>query len=228
MVAMRPSLWVMVIGMAVVVGLLAIAGALGRGAKAAVEEMANPRYTTMPFAELPGWVRRRLSGWRDQFIALGFSELTNYTRRSQRVNYTCVFVSPDGLTLANAWVARSKGLMLWLIAPQFGWAAFKNELLALPRVGLTTLYPGARMIETSPVELLAKSHVAGELEFVIVPPTMPLVEVKERHAVAVRDFATRCVASPLRITSVEQFLDSERAMEARMAEKLRRQIASQS
>jgi len=218
----------MAIGMAVVVGLLALAGALGRGVTAGIEEMANPRFTTMAFAELPAWVRRKLSGWRDQFIALGFTELTSYTRRSPRENYTCVFVSPDGLTLANAWVARSKGLLLWVVGPMLGWSAFRNELLALARVGLTTHFPGARMIETSPVELLAKGHVAGELEFVIVPPTMPLAEINERHAVAAQDFAARCGAAPLRIASVQDFLDSERALVVRMADRLRRQIASHS
>ena len=69
---MSPSLWVMAIGLPVVVGLLALANALGRGATAAVTELGNPRFTTMEFAELPGWVRRRLAGLRDQFIALGF------------------------------------------------------------------------------------------------------------------------------------------------------------
>ena len=182
----------------------------------------------MPFAELPGWVRPKLSGLRDQFIKLGFSELTNYTRQSPSVNYTCVFVSPDGLTLANAWVTRVKGLMFWVGGPMMGWAAFRNELFASPRVGLTTHFPDARLIETSPVALLAKSHVAGELEFVIVPPTMPLAELKERHAVAAQDFAARCSVTPVPITTVQQFLDSERAMVMRMCDRLRRRIASQS
>ena len=83
------------------------------------------------------------------------------------------------------------------------------------------------MIETSPVELLAKGHVAGETEFVIVPSTMPLTEVKERHVVAARDFAARCGADPLAITSVAQFLESERALIVRTADKLRRRLAGQ-
>src|SRR5262245_24628646 len=223
---MSPLMWVLAIGLAVVVGLLALAGALGRQSAAAVTEMENARFTTMDFAELPGWVRRKLGGLRDQFIALGFSELTSYTRHSPRLNYTCVFVSPDGLTLAEAWVARSKGLMLWFVTPLFGWKAFTNELLASARFGFTTRFPDGRMIETSPVELLAKSHVAGELEFVIVPPTMPVAEVKERHAIAAQSFADRCAARPLAINDVEQFLDCERALGIRLAKPLRRQMAA--
>jgi len=222
---MSPLLWVGVIGLVVAVGLLAVAGALGRGVDASVAGMANPRFTTMEFGELPGWVRARLAGLRDQFIALGFSELTNYTRQSPRVNYSCVLVAPDGVTLATAWVARSRGLVLWMAAPVLGWSAFKNELLASPRFGFTTHFPDARQIETSPVEILAKSHVAGELEFVIVPPTMPLAEVKQRHVAAAQAFAARCGAVPLTITNVEQFLDCERALTVRLANKLRREIA---
>ena len=81
------------------------------------------------------------------------------------------------------------------------------------------------MIDTSPVELLARSHVAGETEFVIVPATMPLAEVKERHAVAAQDFAARCEADPLPIISVEQYFDCQRALNARVANKLRRKMA---
>jgi len=220
-----PFLWLTAVVMVVMVGLLALAGALGRAAKGGVDELANPRFTTMDFAELPDWVRRRLTGLRDQFIALGFTELTCYRRHSPRLNYTCLFVSPDGLTLASAWIARARGLMLWLVVPAFGWSAFKNELLALPRFGLTTHFPDARMIETTPTELPAKSHVAGELEFVIVPPTMPLAAIRERHEAAAQEFARRCGAGPVSITTVEQFLASERAMIIRMAERLRRKIA---
>ena len=94
MAAMGPSLWVI----AIVVGLLALAGSLGRSVAAGVAGMANPRFATMPFSDLPAWVRQRLAGLRDQLVALGFSELTTYTRNSPRVNYTCVLVSPDGLS----------------------------------------------------------------------------------------------------------------------------------
>ena len=221
---MSPFLWLTAVVMAAMVGLLSLANALGRAAKAGIDDLANPRFTTMDFAELPDWVRRRLAGLRDQFIALGFTELTCFRRHSPRLNYTCVLVSPDGLTLANVWVARTKGLM-WMAVFAVGLSAFKNDLLALPRFGMTTHFPDVRMVETSPVELLAKSHVAGELEFVIVPPTMPLAAIRERHEAAAQEFARRCGAGPVSITTVEQFLASERAMIIRMAERLRRKIA---
>jgi hypothetical protein len=116
--------------------------------------------------------------------------------------------------------------MLWVVTPAMGWSAFKNELFASPRYGLMTHFPDARMVETSPVELLAKSHVAGEMEFVIVPPTMPLAEVRERRAAATQALAARCGAGALPITSVQQFLDCERAVAVRLANKLRRSSAS--
>jgi hypothetical protein len=54
---------------------------------------------------------------------------------------------------------------------------------------------------------------------------MPLAEVKERHAVAAQNFAARCGAGPVAITSVEAFFDCERAMIVRVASKLRREMA---
>jgi hypothetical protein len=216
----------MAIGLGVVVGLFALAGALGRASAAGISEMANPRFTTMEFAELPAWVRGRLAGLRDQFAAAGLKELTNYTRSSPRLNYSCVFASPDGLTQAVAWVARSRGITLWAAAPFVGWSAFKNDLLALPRFGLMTYFPDARLIETTPVELLAKSHVAGVMEFVIVPPGLSIGEVQERHGAAAQAFAARHGTTPLSITSAQQYLDCERAMSIRIAEKLRRETPS--
>jgi hypothetical protein len=111
-----------------------------------------------------------------------------------------------------------------VVSPLLGWSTFKKELLASPRYGLTTHFPGARMFETSPVELLAKGHVSGELEFVIVPETMPLAEVKERHEAGARAFAAQRDLEPVRITSVEALLDCQRALVARIAAKLRRRL----
>jgi hypothetical protein len=216
--------WVLTIGVGVVAGLFALSYLMGRAAVADMHEMFNPRFTTMEFAELPHWVRERLAGLRDQFAALGFKELTNYTHHSSRMNYTCVFVSPDGLTQATAWVAGSRGLAIWVGAPFIGWAAFKNELLALPRFGLMTRFPDGRLFETSPVQLLATGHVAGETEIVIVPPGLPMGEVKERHDAAARAVAALWGTAPIAITSVEQFLDCERALSARLGNRLRQQI----
>jgi len=223
--SVSPLLWVMVIGLAVVGGLLALARALNRSGAAAVIELANSRFTTMPFGELPGWARQRLAGLREQFLALGFVELTNYTRHSPRTNYTCVLIAPDGTTSANVWVARNREFALWLVLPMLGWSAFKNELLAAPRYGLMTHFPDGRVLETSPVEILAKSQVAGEMEFVIVPHSMPLAEVTARHEAAVQAFATEKALAPVSITSAEGFLTCERELAARMAAKLRRDLA---
>jgi hypothetical protein len=211
--------------MGIVFGLFGLAHVLGRSAKAGISELANPRFTTMAFAELPAWVRERLAGVRDQFAALGFNDLTTYTQHTSRLNYNCVFVSPDGLTQATTWVARKKGLTLWAAAPFMGWSAFKNELLALPRFGFTARFPDGRLLETSPVEILAKGHVAGETEFVLVPPGLPMGEVKERHEAAVRAFAARRGVEPVRITTVDAFLDCERALSVRIAERVRRETA---
>ena len=51
-------------------------------------------------------------------------------------------------------------------------SAFRNDLLASPRFGLITHFPDGRVIDTSPVEHLGVTSPADG--FVIVPATMPL------------------------------------------------------
>jgi hypothetical protein len=107
------------------VGLLALARSLHRSAAASANDLATPQFTTMAFGKLPAWVAQRLAGLRDQFIALGFREIANYTRKSRRLNYTCALVAPDGATTVEIWAARSRGVMLWVVTPLLGWSTFK-------------------------------------------------------------------------------------------------------
>jgi len=217
------TLWVIAILLAVVYGLLKLAQALAAGAAKGVEYLANPRFRTMAFAELPRWVGLRLANLRDQFLALGFRELVNYTWESDHLNYTCVLVSPDGSTHAAVWVSRHYGLMRWM-SVFAGWPALKRELLVAPRYGLITDLPELRRFETSPVEILAKSQVDGEMEFLIVPAATPLAEVMDRHRAAAGAFAARYGAAPILITTAEQLFDCERALTMRMAQKMRRDL----
>jgi len=218
------TLWVIAILLAALYGIQKLAQALGAGAAKGVEYLANPRFRTMGFAELPRWVGLRLTNLRDQFLALGFRELVNYTWESDHLNYTCVLVSPVGSSCAAVWVSRHYGLSRWM-SVFLGWPALKRELLVAPRYGLITDLPGARRFETSPVEILAKSQVDGEVEFLTVPASMTLAQVIERHAAAARAFAARCGAKPILITTAEQLFDCERALSARIAKKIQRDLA---
>ena len=188
-----------------------------------VENFANPQFTTLDFSELPRWARRRFAGLRSAYTALGFRELVIYRRQSERLNYTCMLVTPDGLTLAHVWVARSYGAQR-AFSMLMGWEAFKRELLVAPRYSLTTEYSGTRRFDTTMVEFLARSQVDGEIEFLIVPPEMPLAEVVEHHRAGAQAFAAKIGAPPMSITTAEQFFDCERAHIARAAKKLRRNL----
>jgi hypothetical protein len=216
--------WTIAVLLAVIFALGKLAQAIGRRATAAADDLANPKFTTMAFAQLPPSIAGRLAGLRDQFIALGFREVATHTRQSSRMNYTCVLVAPDGITTAHVWTARASGLMLWL-TPIMGWSAFKRELFASPRFGLMTHFPGARFIETSSIELLAKSHVEGEMEFRIMPETVPLAEMIEGHVAGAQAFATKHDTQPIPITDTDSVIACERATAVRVGEKLNRYLA---
>lgn len=95
---MSTLLWVIAILLGVMVGAQKLAGSLLRGMKQSIENFATPQFTTLAFAELPRWVRRRFEKLRGRWAALGFRDLVIYTRKSERVNYTCVLATPDGAT----------------------------------------------------------------------------------------------------------------------------------
>src|SRR5262249_50672484 len=151
--------------------------------------------------------------------ALGLRELVIYTRKSERLNYTCVLATPDGLTLAHVWVARSYGFQR-VVSMLMGWAAFRRELFVSPRYSLSTEFSETRRFYTTMVEFLARSHVDRETEFQIVPPDMPLADVLERHRAGAQKFAAKIAAPPVPVTTAEQFFDCERAHIVRLAEKL--------
>jgi hypothetical protein len=215
-------MWPLYVGLGVAVGLWALVWAIGRSFAAGIAAMANPQLTTMEFGELPDWVGQKLAGLREEFLALGFRELTTYTRNSPRLNYTCALLAPDCVSVASIWVARSHGVTLWVVTPLRDWSAFKNDLDALPRYGLMTRFPDGRFVETTHVEILARGHVVGKSEFLIVPRTMALAEVRALHATAVQDFAAREAVEPIQITDAKQFLDLTRAMILRLANKFRK------
>lgn len=215
----------MVALLAAMVGLLALARSLHRSAAASAKDLATPQFTTMAFGELPDWVAQRLAGLRDQFIALGFREIATYTRKSRRLNYTCTLVAPDEATTLGIWIGRSRGLMLWVVGPLLGWSAFKQELLASPRFGLTTHFPGARLFETTPVGVLARAHVDGQMEFSVVPETMAFTEMIERHREGMQAFAAKCGAQPIRIAGVKDLLECERDLSIRLAENVKRKLS---
>lgn len=146
---------------------------------------------TLAIEELLG----EFAGLRSTCTALGFRELVVYTRRSERQNYTCMLVTPDGLTLAHVWVGRSYGVQR-AVSMLMSWPAFKRELFAAPRYSLTTEFSGTRRFDTTMVEFLARSQVDGEIEFLIVPPEMPLAEVVERHRAGAQAFAAKVGAPP--------------------------------
>jgi hypothetical protein len=227
---MHGRLWKLVIVVGVVMAFRYLGRALMQRAKRQLEQgvadFENPRFTTMAFADLPAWVSAKLAHLRSELIGLGFRELVNFTRASQRLNYTCVLVADDGEVVAHVWVGRSKGLLSLLNAALLGWPALRRHLRVAPRYGLITSFSEARRVETSPVEILARSHVAGSKEFATVPEAMPLAEALAKHRAFAREFAGRQGTAPVRVTTQEQFFDTERAVMAWMAEKLRRQLQS--
>jgi hypothetical protein len=217
--------WTLVVAMAGLVGLRELGRYTQEHARRAAEMMENPQFRVFEFTQLPPWVQGRLAGLRERFLALGFRELVTYTRLSQRTNYTVVLRSDDGETLVSVWVARYHGLMRWLVILN-GWATFRRELAAEARYCLSTEFSATRRFGTSPVEILAKAEVGGEMEFLIVPEEASLAEVVQRHSARARDFAARIGAEPLRVTTEGQFFEVERGIAARMARKLREVVRS--
>ena len=184
-------------------------------------------FRVFAFQALPGWVIERMSPLRDGFLALGFRDLVCYTRNSTRTNFSCVLQSPDHETNISIWVAQWQGLMYWLILLQ-GWPAFRRNWRAEARYGLTAEFPEGRRFETSPVEILAKGAVPGQMEFLIVSEGSSLDEAVRRHGEAARAFAAKHGLNILRVTTEESFFEMERALMARVARKLRGDVAAAS
>ena len=184
-------------------------------------------FRVFAFPELPDWVVERISPLRDGFLALGFRDLVCYTRNSSRTNFSCVLQSPDHETNVSIWVSQYDGLMYWLILLQ-GWRVFRRNWRAEARYGVTTEFPDGRRFETSPVEILANASVPGQMEFLIVPEGSGLDQVVRRHGEAARAFAAKYGLDVLRVTTEEDFFDMERALMARVARKLRGDIAAAS
>ncbi|HXJ22287.1 MAG TPA: hypothetical protein VMT03_18855 [Polyangia bacterium] len=217
------SLWFPVIVLVGLIGTKVLAWSSLARVRRSIQNFENPQFTSFEFSELPAWVRRRFERLHAAFTGLGFRELVIYKRRSDRLIYTCLLVAADGLTIVHLWVARSFGAhrLTSLLA---GWPAFKRELAVAPRYSLVTEFSEVRRFDTTMVEFLARSHVDGKLEFLIVPPEMPLPEVIERHRAGARAFAAKIGAAPLPITSANEFFACERAHMARMAKTLRQRL----
>jgi hypothetical protein len=98
---------------------------------------------------------------------------------------------------------------------------FKREVLAEPHFELQTHFPGARLFETTPIELSA-AHLAGETEFSIVPEAMPLTEMIDWHHRRTKEFATRCGLAAIRITGEKECLEVQGALTRRLGERLKR------
>jgi hypothetical protein len=204
----------------VIAAALALNVYVHRRARNAVAQMEQPAFKVFTFSDLPGWVIQRMSPLRDECLSLGFRDLVCYTRNSTRTNFSCVLQSPDHEINAVIWVSQYRGLMYLLILLQ-GWRAFRRNVLAEARYGLTTEFPDARRFETSPVEILARAEMPGDLEFLIVSEKISLGEAVQRHREAAREFAGKNDLDVLRVTTQEGFFDMERALMARMARKLR-------
>ena len=132
-------------------------------------------------------------------------------------------MTPDGLTVVHLWVARSFGARR-AISMLVGWAALKRELLVAPRYSLVTEFSGARRFDTTMVEFLARSQIDGQIEFLIVPPEMPLAEVVQRRRAGAQAFAAKIGAPATPITTANEFFTCERAQMARLAKKLRQDL----
>jgi hypothetical protein len=191
---------------AVVVLLYYVGKAATEAARASGREMAAPHFDVVPFADLPRHVATKLQPLRDGFLSLGARELVTYSRRSPRSNYTTALVLRDGDVIVNIWWARSRGAARWLTLLA-GWRAFRRELFAEARYSIVTQFPELRRFQTSPVEIMANVAAAGQLEFLIVPESMPLDEALRRHEEAARGFATRASLPPLAVTTVAQFFE---------------------
>ena len=63
--------------------------------------------------------------------------------------------------------------------------------------------------------------VSGELEFLIVPESMPLAEAVPRHEAGARAFAARTNLEALPVETAEQFFEIQRGFMARRAARLR-------
>jgi hypothetical protein len=201
--------------------------ALGRRARAHLREVIdafeNPRFSVVPFAELPAWAWRRLAPLQSQFVALGFRELVAYRRNSPRVNWSSILVSDDGCVFVHLWVARRRGLMLWLLLLR-GWRVFLRDLLASGRYSLVCLYEGERRFVTSPVEILENASVAGEREYVKTPSGSSFADARRFHDAGAAAFASRGHLVPVVVTTEEEFFGHERLLCAQVAARLRARV----
>ena len=213
-------LWALVVLVAVVLG----TDAVGRRVRAhlieVIEALEDPRFSVVPFADLPAWAWRRLAPLQSQFVALGFRELVAYRRSSPRVNWSSILVSEDGHVVVHLWVARRRGLMLWVLLLQ-GWRVFARDLLAAGRYSLASLYEGERRFVTSPVEILENASVPGEREYVKTPPGSSFSDARRFHDAGAATFASRGRLAPVAVTTEEEFFGHERLLCAQIAARLR-------
>jgi hypothetical protein len=195
--------WLLIVASVVLGGLVLRGWTRARTLRAA-KLLEDPRYLTMPFSDLPAWVRAKLSPLRDAIVGLGFTELTSFTLTSSTMNYSCVLASSDGEIVAETWISRLRGLdnLFTLFHP---WDSFKRNLLASPCYAFVTKFPGLRTFRTTPVENLAHSDNVQ-----VVGPEVSLDETLELHREAARSFARRRELAPIAVTTKGQFLDIER------------------
>ena len=191
-----------------------------RRAARTLADFESPRIHVLERSDLPRWIDRKLTPLRAQFVGLGFRELLSFSRESQRMNYSSVLVSADGLLCVHVWVARSSGLMRWLMLLH-SWRAFARNMLALPRFAVITHFDGFRHYASSPVEL-GTVNEPGEMEFFTLPPGTSPAEALQLHEPGARTFMSRWDAKPVSLTSEQTFLEIERAHCAQIAAHRRR------
>jgi hypothetical protein len=214
--------------LAVLVGavalLLSLAAYTTRHASRTVADMRQPRLHTFAEGAMPAWVEAKLAPLRARFSALGFRQLVSYTRESQRLNYTIVLVSERDHTSVHLWVARYSGVMRWLTFLH-SWRSFVGDMLVVPRWSLQTYYDGDRRYESTPVDLSSMS-VPGLTEHVQLPEDMSASDALREHASGAKAFSLRTGAVPFALTSVEQFLETERVLCGQVADRLQQTVAS--
>ncbi len=114
--------------------------------------------------------------------------------------------------------------MRWLMLLN-GWKVFRRELRVEARYALTTEFPLGRRFETTPVEILKKAEVVGELEFLIVPESASPEDVLAQHQVEARAFAGRSRCELVPVATEAHFFEIETIQAARAARKLRGSLA---
>jgi hypothetical protein len=207
------------VSLALSFGRAALAHWLAPRLRRSMDDLASPRFHTFSWEQLPGWVRAKLGPLRAAFVDLGFRELVNYQRESERINYTSVLVSDDGSLTVHIWVAHFRGLRRWLTLLH-SWRFFLRDMLALPRFALVTYYEGGRSFHSSPVELKT-NHVPGETEFVTLPPDIRPSDALRLHDPGAREFGRRVATAPVALKTAAQFLENEREFCIRVAERIR-------